>query len=123
MPAPQRPIPSTGFFQLPSTLESVSEIERSAEAMARHLGLDEDTASNVAMVTREAAINACKHGNRFAGDKQVHATLDRTAETLTICIADQGEGTQPTGTAGPLRPCKSAAKLRAWCFPDAGHHG
>ena len=91
-------------FQLPSTLNSVAEIERAAETMARHLGLDEDTASNVAMVTREAAINACKHGNQFAADKWVRATLDRTAATLTICIADEGEGLDPEQLPDPLDP-------------------
>jgi serine/threonine-protein kinase RsbW len=91
-------------FDLPSTLDSVADIERTAEGMAGRLGLDEDTASNIAMVTREAAINACKHGNGFAAHKRVTATLDRTETTLTICIADQGEGLNPETLPDPLDP-------------------
>ena len=91
-------------FDLPSTLDSVAEIERAVEAMAVRLGFDEDTASNIAMVTREAAINACKHGNGFASDKQVHVTLDCTTDTLTICISDQGDGLDPEHLPDPLDP-------------------
>ncbi len=91
-------------FHLPSTLESVAAIEHAVEAMACRMGFDEDTASNLAMVTREAAINACKHGNRFSPEKQMHATLDRDAGKLSICIADQGEGLDPDTLPDPLDP-------------------
>ena len=91
-------------FHLPSTLDSVTEIERAVEGMATRMGFDEDEASNLAMVTREAAINACKHGNKFADDKHVNASLDRTADTLKICIADQGEGLDPDTLPDPLDP-------------------
>ena len=91
-------------LHLASTLDSVSEIERVAEQMALRLGFDEDTSSNLAMVTREAAINACKHGNRFAPDKWVDVSVDRTADTLRICIADQGEGLDPDSLPDPLDP-------------------
>lgn len=97
-------------LHLPSNLESVAEIERIAEAMALRLGFDEDTASNLAMVTREAAINACKHGNHFAEDKHVDASIGRTADTLRICIADQGEGLDPEGLPDP---CDAANLLRS----------
>ena len=91
-------------FRLASTLEGVAEIERAVEAMAARMGFDEDDASNLAMVTREAAINACKHGNKFAEDKHVNASVDRTADTLKICISDQGEGLDPDTLPDPLDP-------------------
>ncbi len=91
-------------FHLPSTLDSVAEVEHAVEAMASRLGFDEDESSNIAMVVREAAINACKHGNRFAETKWVNATLDRSADTLTICISDQGDGLDPETLPDPLDP-------------------
>ncbi|HLI78275.1 MAG TPA: ATP-binding protein [Acidobacteriaceae bacterium] len=91
-------------LHLPSSLESVSEIERAVEAMAGRAGFDEDTASNIAMVTREAAINACKHGNKYAGDKRVDVVLDRTADGIRICITDQGDGLDPDSLPDPLDP-------------------
>ena len=101
---PQPPVLEHTALHLPSTLDSVGAIERAAEAMALRLGCDDDTASNLAMVTREAAINAAKHGNRFAPDKWVDATLDRTADSLSICIADQGDGLDPDSLPDPLDP-------------------
>ena len=91
-------------LRLPSTLDSVGEIERTVESVAVRMGFDEDTASNLAMVTREAAINACKHGNKFAPDKQVNVVVDRQGDTLKICIKDQGEGLDPETLPDPLDP-------------------
>ena len=97
-------LPEHAELHLASTLDSVDQIERATEAMAARMGFDEDTASNLAMVAREAAINACKHGNRFDPQKQVHATLDSTGTTLSICIADSGEGLDPDTLPDPLDP-------------------
>ncbi len=91
-------------LHLPSNLESVGTIEHAVEAMARATGFPDDDASNIAMVTREAAINACKHGNAFAEGTWVDVTLDRTADILSICIADQGPGLDPATLPDPLDP-------------------
>ena len=87
-----------------STLEAVAEVERAAEELALRTGFDEDTASNIAMVSREAAINAVKHGNGFAPDKKVTATLQRTADSMLVRIADEGKGLNPDSLPDPLDP-------------------
>ena len=111
-------MPSTEHGQTPSTetpqehielvlssaLESVAEIEQIAEQMALRAGFDEDTASNIAMGTREAAINAAKHGNKFSAEKTVRATLERKGSTLTFHICDEGEGLDPDALPDPLDP-------------------
>ena len=89
---------------LPSALESVAEIERAAEQLALRAGFDEDTASNIAMVTHEAAINATKHGNQLSPDKVVKALLQRTASKITLRISDSGEGLDPSTLPDPLDP-------------------
>ena len=91
-------------FILPSAIESVAEIEGAVEEICGRAGFDEDTASNVAMVSREAAINAAKHGNKFSPEKKIKVTLQRTAEAVKICIADQGEGLDPATLPDPLDP-------------------
>lgn len=101
-PAPQ--LLEQHALHLPSHLDTVAQIEHLAEAMAARMGFDEDTSSNIAMVTREAAINAVKHGNKFADGLWVDTTLSRTADTLTICIADQGPGLDPASLPDPLDP-------------------
>ena len=89
---------------LSSALESVQEIESAAEGMALRAGFDEDTASNIAMATHEAAVNAAKHGNAFSPDKRIDVHLQRTEEALEICIADEGAGLDPDAIPDPRDP-------------------
>lgn len=91
-------------LNLPSSLEGLPDLEQLTEQLAKNAGFDEDISSNIAMVTREAAINAVKHGNSFDPGKRVRARLQRTADKLTIAIADQGAGMDPNALPDPLDP-------------------
>jgi serine/threonine-protein kinase RsbW len=100
---PEAP-PSPVRLTLPSTLPTIEQLESTALDFAHHAGFDPDTASNIAMVVREAAVNAVVHGNRFAALLQVHATFLLAPEALTISIADSGPGLDPAGIPDPLAP-------------------
>lgn len=91
-------------FVLPSTIEAVATVEKAVEGLCSRAGFDEDTASNIAMVSREAAINAVKHGNGYSLDKKVTVSLRRTAEGVSICIADEGAGFDTGSVPDPLDP-------------------
>ncbi len=67
-------------------------------------GFDEDTASNIAMAVREAAVNAVLHGNAYDPAKEIQATFETSAEDLIIRICDQGPGLDPAGLPDPLAP-------------------
>jgi serine/threonine-protein kinase RsbW len=95
---------SRASFTLPSTLESVDQLERTAEEFAVRAGFDEDTAPNIAMAVREAAVNAVLHGNAYDPAKQVAASFETTAADLIIRIADQGPGLDPDSVPNPLAP-------------------
>jgi serine/threonine-protein kinase RsbW len=95
---------SRASFTLPSTLESVDQLERTAEEFATRAGFDEDTAPNIAMAVREAAVNAILHGNAYDPAKQVSASFETTADDLIIRIADQGAGLDPDSIPDPLAP-------------------
>ena len=56
------------------------------------------------MVSREAAVNAVLHGNKQNPNKQVHATFTLTSQNLTIQVADEGEGFDPSSVPDPLSP-------------------
>jgi serine/threonine-protein kinase RsbW len=89
---------------LSSSLESVDKVERTAEEFAARAGFDEDTVPNIAMAVREAAVNAILHGNSYNPEKQITASFEANAESLTVRIADQGSGFDPSNIPDPLAP-------------------
>jgi len=89
---------------LASSVESVNQLERTAEDFAARAGFDEDTAPNIAMAVREAAVNAVLHGNSYDPAKHISASFETTAGDLIIRIADQGAGLDPDSLPDPLAP-------------------
>jgi serine/threonine-protein kinase RsbW len=79
-------------------------VEHTAEALAHEAGFDEDTACHVAMVAREAAVNAVIHGNKYDPAKKVSASFELSPEALTIRVADEGGGLDPDSLPNPLAP-------------------
>ena len=91
-------------FSLPSTMESVSEIEAAAEKLATEAGLEEDERFRITMAVREAAVNAVLHGNDYDPAKQVSASFENTGKSLIFTIADQGKGVDWENLPDPLAP-------------------
>ncbi len=89
---------------LDSVLDSVETVEQTVEGLAREAGFLEDTASQMAMVSREAAVNAVLHGNKFDLNKKVRASFELTRTSLTIKVADEGPGLDPDQVPDPLAP-------------------
>ena len=89
---------------LASELPSVERVEAVAERFAQRAGFDEDTASHIAMVCREAAVNAVVHGNRYDPAKHVTASFQLAEEALTVEISDEGPGLDPDCCPDPLAP-------------------
>jgi len=89
---------------LASELSSVDVVEAKAEQLAHEAGFDEDTASQVAMVVREAVINAILHGNKKDPAKHVQWSYELNDEALKFKIADEGPGLDPDSVPDPLAP-------------------
>ncbi|HSU19436.1 MAG TPA: ATP-binding protein [Acidobacteriaceae bacterium] len=89
---------------LPSTLATVEAIEAKTEEFAKQAGFDEDTVSQIAMISREAAANAVLHGNRKDPNKHVRANFSVTSDNLSISVADEGSGFDPSAVPDPLSP-------------------
>ena len=79
-------------------------MEETALEYANSAGFDVDTACNLAMVAREAAVNAVIHGNRYDPALQISATFELSPDALTIRIADSGPGLDPAQIPDPLAP-------------------
>ena len=95
---------SRAKMTLASELASVQMVEETAEKFAGEAGFDEDTVSHIAMVAREAAVNAVLHGNKYDPKKHVTASFEITTEALTIKISDEGAGLDPDAIPDPLAP-------------------
>jgi serine/threonine-protein kinase RsbW len=85
-------------------MESVSEVEATAEKFAAEAGLDEDERFRVTMAVREAAVNAVLHGNEYDPAKKITVSFENTGEKLVITIADEGKGLDPDTLPDPLAP-------------------
>jgi len=88
--------------ELESTLESVDSAEQIVLAESKALGLDEDDLYRVGIAIRECMVNAVVHGNRYNSRKKVHLKVERTADSLTIVVRDEGDGFDPTAVPDPL---------------------
>ena len=93
-----------GSIKLESELSSVDLVEAKAEGLAREAGFDDDTSSQIAMVVREAVINAILHGNQKDPSKHVRWSYELNDEALRFKIADEGPGLDPDTVPDPLAP-------------------
>jgi serine/threonine-protein kinase RsbW len=89
---------------LPSTMESVSEVEAAADKLAGEVGLDEEERFRIAMAIREAAVNAVLHGNDYDPAKRITVSFENNGKSLIFTIADQGKGVDPATLPDPLAP-------------------
>jgi len=87
---------------LDSTLDSVDTAEEQVLHEARELGFDEDDQYRIGMAVRECMVNAVVHGNRYNARKKVHLTVSRSADRLSVVIADEGEGFDLSQLPDPL---------------------
>ncbi len=89
---------------LESTLDSVDKAEALVIAETAKAGLDEDEQSQIGMAIRECMVNAVVHGNRYSKNKKVHLEIERTPESLTVVIGDEGQGFDINSLPDPLAP-------------------
>jgi serine/threonine-protein kinase RsbW len=89
---------------LESTLESVDKVEEWVIQEAGIAGFEEDDQHQIGMAVRECAVNAVVHGNRYSSKKLVHVEIQRTPQTLTVIIGDEGDGFAMTSLPDPLAP-------------------
>jgi len=89
---------------LDSTLESVDKVEEWVIQEAGKAGFEEDDQHQIGMAVRECAVNAVVHGNRYNSKKRMHVEIQRTAQTLTVIIGDEGDGFTMNSLPDPLAP-------------------
>jgi len=63
---------------------------KTAEVVAKHMGLDEEKSAEISMAIIEATINAFEHSDSEAGNVEIHFVIQR--DTLLITVTDRGKG-------------------------------
>jgi serine/threonine-protein kinase RsbW len=89
---------------MPSRVEYLNLIHTTSDEVCRILGLDEDTAMNMALALHEAAINAMKHGNKLDPGKRVRISFALEPGRLVIQVRDEGDGFDWTRVRDPRAP-------------------
>ncbi len=87
-----------------SRVEYLNLVHATSDEICRILGLDEDTAMNMALALHEAAINAMKHGNRFDPAKRVWISFAVEPGQLVIKVRDEGDGFDWSCVRDPRAP-------------------
>ncbi len=100
----KRSVRETVERSLDSTLESVDRAEEIAIGVARRAGFEEDDLIRIGMAVRESMVNAVVHGNRYNANKKVRLSVEKSAERMTVRIADEGEGFDFQNLPDPLTP-------------------
>jgi serine/threonine-protein kinase RsbW len=97
---------------LPSELEVLDSIDESTLKYSRLAGIDNGTASMVAMAAIEAVTNAVLHGNAACGGKEVMVRYVWEPGEFRITVRDQGKGFDLSCVHDPTDP--------EWCMASSG---
>lgn len=87
-----------------SKYDSVERVASISRTICSKAGFDDETCGWIELAVREAVINAIKHGNKHADDKQVDIQFNLGQEALTVYVRDRGAGFDVTLLPDPLDP-------------------
>lgn len=88
-------------LQLPSNLESITELENLIETIADKYHVAEDTFANMMTCLNEVANNAIVHGNKFDPNKKVIVNVEIDGKFITWTVTDEGPGFDYVHLADP----------------------
>lgn len=90
----QANIPATELYtlQLPSTRESITQLEALIEDIADKHQISEDTFANMMTCLNEVVINAIVHGNKLEPEKKVIVNAEVEGRRVVWTVTDEGEG-------------------------------
>jgi len=88
-------------LQLPSTQESITQLENLIEDIASKYQISEDVFANMMTCLNEVVNNAIIHGNKLDTAKKVIVNAEVTAKLAVWTVADEGEGFDYTHLPDP----------------------
>jgi len=91
-------------LQLPSTEESITQLEVLIENIADQYQVSEDTFANMMTCLNEALINAIRHGNKLDPSKKVIVNAEVDPKRIIWTITDEGPGFDYNHLPDPTAP-------------------
>jgi serine/threonine-protein kinase RsbW len=91
-------------LDLSSRFENIEVAERSLLELCSQVGCSGEDQYWLVTALREAMANAVRHGNREDPDRRVAVELVIASGTVTIRVADQGSGFDPSLVPDPTEP-------------------
>ena len=91
-------------LQLPSALESITELESLIEAIADKYQVSEDTFGNMMTCLNEVVNNAIVHGNKLDPNKKVIINVEIDNKRIVWTVTDEGPGFDYVHLADPTAP-------------------
>lgn len=91
-------------LQLPSTEESITQLEALIESIADKYHVSEDTFANMMTCLNEALINAIKHGNKMDTAKKVIVNAEVDPKRIVWTVTDEGPGFDYNDLPDPTAP-------------------
>src|SRR5476651_1984810 len=88
-------------LQLPSRLESITELEHLIELIADKYQVSEDTFGNMMTCLNEVVNNAIIHGNKLDPDKKVIVNVEIEHKRIVWTVTDEGSGFDYVHLADP----------------------
>ncbi|MFT5143069.1 MAG: serine/threonine-protein kinase RsbW [Rhodothermales bacterium] len=89
-------------LELQSSWDHLDRVVEETEAFLLPLGLDEELAYNIVMLTTEAVTNAIEHGNAMDDTKTVVIVFEANEVGVRVTVEDEGEGFTSSDIPDPL---------------------
>lgn len=82
----------TQQFILPSTPETITEVEKIVQEICEKYEIPEDAFGNILIALTEAVNNAVYHGNKNMPDKKVTINFFNHDKEIIFTVTDEGKG-------------------------------
>ncbi len=92
-------------LSLPSAVEYLPLVDSLCQAFCLWSGLPKETSDDIAIAVVEASTNAVVHGNKCDKARKVRLTFRKFPSQITIIVADEGAGFDPSKVANPVDAC------------------
>lgn len=97
------PIIKGNTITIPSDQEHLVAVDEFLEGALRGFGASESLVADIAISVTEIVNNGIIHGNKNDKSKIVSLTIDKSGDTLTFVITDEGAGFNPDDIDDPLK--------------------